>query len=333
MPVWQAVRPAGRALSVHQGKAANALGAKIGALCEAIESDCAEKAPADGPLCAFAALPAEVRAEEISDYAARRDRVASPGEPVRWCVAEEIASGRPFHLPHDLVSLDLARRGLHGFDRSSAGLALGATVEDARTVSLLELIERDAVGRWLERPRRKRLAAAVRPENIHYGWFASWRERLAALRIDLAVFRAEAVVPVSAIVCWIGGMQEYGGGYRAFSGSACRPDPEQALFGAMAEAIQSRLTFIAGVRDDILPSHYASDGASLRWSGEEVGAMDWGDPEPGPASLAGLVDALATAGFRRVAAKRLDRGLDGIAVTKLFVPGLGSLKRGRRAGR
>src|SRR3546814_15588111 len=35
LPVWQAVRPAGRALSVHQGKGASPLAARIGALCEA----------------------------------------------------------------------------------------------------------------------------------------------------------------------------------------------------------------------------------------------------------------------------------------------------------
>src|SRR3546814_8113336 len=62
LPVWQAVRPAGRALSVHQGKGASPLAARIGALCEAIECHCAENAPADGPLCSFADLPPDARA-------------------------------------------------------------------------------------------------------------------------------------------------------------------------------------------------------------------------------------------------------------------------------
>jgi hypothetical protein len=35
-------------------------------------------------------------------------------------------------------------------------------------------------------------------------------------------------------------------------------------------------------------------------------------------------------GYPQNAFKRLDRGLDGIAVTKVFVPGLGSSSRTRR---
>ena len=47
LPVWQAVRPAGKALSVHQGKGSSPIAAKVGALCEAIECHCAENVVAD----------------------------------------------------------------------------------------------------------------------------------------------------------------------------------------------------------------------------------------------------------------------------------------------
>jgi hypothetical protein len=44
----------------------------------------------------------------------------------------------------------------------------------------------------------------------------------------------------------------------------------------------------------------------------------------------GWAEELARQGYRQFAIKRLDRDLDGIAVVKAFVPGLGSLTRTRR---
>lgn len=327
--MWQAVRPAGKALSVHQGKGATALAARTGALCEAIESHCAENAPADGPFCAYADLDPAERAADPSDYAHTRSAAPAPG-PVQWCIAEDLLSGRRCHLPHDIVSLDFTERGSTWFDRSSAGLGLGATADEATATSLLEIVERDAVGEWQRLPAAERFAAPVDTATVRFGWFLAWRDRLAALGIDIVLFAPEAVVPVPVLVCWIGAQEEYGERYRSFSGSACHPDPERALFKAFAEAAQSRLTLIAGVRDDILPSHYAARDAALpRLSGRAGRGFDSVQPYDG--GWRRVAAALGERGYRQVAVKRLDPGLEGVAVTKVFVPGLGSLKRGRRA--
>src|SRR5215207_7185666 len=53
LPVWQAIRPMSRALSVHQGKGATDTDAQIGALLEAVESDSAERFDSEGPICRF----------------------------------------------------------------------------------------------------------------------------------------------------------------------------------------------------------------------------------------------------------------------------------------
>jgi ribosomal protein S12 methylthiotransferase accessory factor len=329
-PVWQAVRPAGKALSVHQGKGASATAAKIGALCEAIESHCAENAPVDGPLCRFEDIPGRERASDFSDYTRRREG-AAPEEAVRWCKADELAGGGAIYLPHDLVSLDFTEPRRSWFDRSSAGLGLGADADAATAVSLLELVERDSVGEWQRQAMAARLASAVDPASISYGWFGEWRERLAKHGIDLAAFAPPAVVAVPVAVCWIGGGEAFGPIRRSFSGSACDPDPERALFKALAEALQSRLTFIAGVRDDILPSHYDGREFPLPGTLAAVG-LSWA-AHPFASGWQPVADALAAAGYDRIAVKRLDRGLEGIAVTKGFVPGLGSLKRTRRVPR
>lgn len=330
LPVWQSVRPAGKALSVHQGKGASATAAKIGALCEAIESHCAENAPADGPRCRFGELPERARAPDLSDFARRRDGEAPTDEAVQWCAAEELGGGQ-LYLPHDLVSLDFTEDRRSRFDRSSAGLGLGGDVEAATAVSLLELVERDSVGEWQRLPRDVRMGDAADPATVRYGWFAEWRERLAAQRIDLAVFAPAAVIGVPVAICWIGGGEAFGPAYRSFSGSACHPDPERALFKALAEALQSRLTFVAGVRDDILPSHYRARGSLMPRA--LAARRPWEDGRGFESAWRPIAAALAAKGYDRIAVKRLDRGMDGIAVTKAFVPGLGSLKRTRRAPR
>jgi ribosomal protein S12 methylthiotransferase accessory factor len=324
LPVWQAVRPAGRALSVHQGKDASDRGAQIGALCEAIESHCAEHASADGPLCRFSDLPERERAPEITDYARRREEPPADRE-IRWCRARDLHRGGDFWLPHDLVSLDFTEDRKSAFDRSSAGLGLGPDVEAATAVALHEAVERDAVGDWQRRPLAVRMRDSVALASIRYGWFREWLERLEALGIGIAIFSIRAVVPVPVAVCWIGGREAFGPGYRSFSGSACHPDPERALFKALAEAVQSRLTFIAGVRDDILPEHYAAHG-SLLPAAALAARRVW----PESAGTSGIAAQLAQAGYERVAVKRLDAGLVDLAVVKAFVPGLGSLKRTRR---
>jgi ribosomal protein S12 methylthiotransferase accessory factor len=334
LPVWQAVRPAGKALSVHQGKGSSAAAARIGALCEAIESHCAENAPADGPVCRFDALDAGQAAPRLSDYGATRASLRGMDQDVAWSRATDIASGSDALLPHAVLSLDLTRDAPSRFDRSSSGLAVGGCLEEAQATALAELIERDGVGEWERGGRVARLASEVDAKTIPFDWLAEWMARLLSNDIVLQVHAPPPLIPLPVFSCTIAGPTEFGPGPRIFTGSAAHVSAETALFRALAEAIQSRATFIAGVRDDILPQDYrppppgtrlamllSSFGAPLRpWS-------SFPDHEP---SLATLIESLARAGYPQVLGRQLGETLEGLAVTKMFVPGLGSLHRARR---
>jgi ribosomal protein S12 methylthiotransferase accessory factor len=328
LPVWQAVRPAGRSLSVHQGKGASARSARVGALAEAIEAHCAEMAIADGPLCRFDALPPAERAPEIGDFCRSRDTVPAPSEQVQWCAARDWRTGKPVFLPRDLVSLDYTRGLPSLFERVSGGLGAGPDEARALHIALLELVERDAVGDWQRGP-SDRAATALRLDSIPFDWFGLWRDRCDALGIALEAFHLPSIVDVPAFFCRIGGAEEFGPAWRRFYGTAAHGDPEVALFKALAEAIQSRLTFVAGVRDDILPSAYAR-ARPRSAAAPPTGNLAWDRIEPVAGGVAMLADRLAALGYAQVAVKRLDEGLTGVAVTKAFVPGLGSLTRRRR---
>lgn len=331
LPVWQAVRPAGRSLSVHQGKGASPTSAKIGALCEAIEAHCAEHVPADGPLCEFGDLPDRERAPAIADYCKTREKVPASNEPIQWCRATDFVTGKLQYLPHHLVSLDYTRGPPSLFERQSSGLGAGPSEAVALQISLFEVIERDAVGEWLRLDRARRIASSLELGSVPFAWFQSWRDRLDSLGIEVQAFRIASLTGVPVFLCVVGGREEFGSAYRRFHGSSAHGDPEAALFKALAEALQSRLTHIAGVRDDILPSYYAQLRPKSAMGGDApAGRRPWGEAEPATGGPERIAQRLLALGYPRVAVMRLDDGLDGVAVTKVFVPGLGSLSRTRR---
>jgi ribosomal protein S12 methylthiotransferase accessory factor len=330
LPVWQAIRPAGKSLSVHQGKGDTHQAARIGALCEAFEAHCAENVPADGPSCGFAALPEAERAADPGDYCRLRADGPDGPEEIQWCGATDLLSGGRCYLPHDLVSLDFTRGLPNVFERASSGLGAGAVEGDALLTSLLEVIERDAVGQWGRLDPAARMATAIAAESIPYRWFESWRCRLASLDVALQVFALDSVIGVPTLMCVIGGCEEFGSAWRRFSGTATHGDPEIALFRALAEAIQSRLTLIAGVRDDIMPSYYARPRPKPAQGNGAAGHKAWQRDEVLDLSAETIAARLAARGYRQIAFKRLDSGQAGVAVTKAFVPGLGSSSRTRR---
>jgi ribosomal protein S12 methylthiotransferase accessory factor len=337
LPVWQAVRPAGRSLSVHQGKGATPAAARISALCEAIEAHCAEEVAADGPHCAFDDLPLAARAPEIGDYCKSRDTLPEPAAPLQWCTAMDFLTGAVLNLPFHLVSIDFTTGLPSAFERSSSGLGAGATEQDALRASFFEIIERDAVGEWRRLDPSLRLASSICLDTINFAWFQEWRDRFDSLGVDLHVFRIESIVGVPVLWCAIGGVEAFGRTYRRFYGTAAHGDPQIALFKALAEAIQSRLTMIAGVRDDILPADYAHPppaGVKLPAGDGIYGAggaeLDWSRIEGLECGLEQLAARLADLGYPQIAVRRLNERLAGVAVTRVFIPGLGSLDRTRR---
>jgi ribosomal protein S12 methylthiotransferase accessory factor len=106
------------------------------------------------------------------------------------------------------------------------------------------------------------------------------------------------------------------------------------LFRALAEAFQSRLTFIAGVRDDILPDAYRRDGPALGLpvppAPPGLARRRFDEIAPGPASPDALTTALGRAGYALVACYRLGLQPSDLSVVKMFVPGLGGPARTRR---
>lgn len=325
----------GRALSVHQGKGASPSDAKLGALLEAVESHRAEAVVPAGPMCRFADLQPGERAASLSDFARHRDTPPSVDDEYEWLEACDLAGGGRIHLPFDLVSLDFTRGLPSRFDRTSSGLAAGASRGEAIVVALHEAIERDAVAEWKVGGVLACTADGLDFETVPFEWLQAWRSRLAAAGIGLRAYHVPSITRTPTFVCELNDPGNDRAPYRATYGSGAHSIPEIALFRALAEAIQSRATWIAGAREDRLGSQYAAAarGATIAfglplppdWRGRQ-----WETIEPGPADVEKLVTVLAKAGHPRIAVYDLGT-LEDFHLVKLWVCGLGSGARRRRS--
>jgi ribosomal protein S12 methylthiotransferase accessory factor len=339
IPVFQAIRPWSRALSVHQGKGLEPTAAQIGALMEAVESEHAESFSASGPICAYAELPREERAPRLADFSQSRRLTPGDRTPIRWVEATTLLDERTLWTPFDVVSLDLTRDAPSPFERSSAGLAAHFTREDAARAALLEVIERDAVARWMKLGLLARTWSRIDSETIPFGWFQRLRGRLSVNGVRPSIYRAEAVISTPVFVCELIEAEAVAVGRGAVYGTACRPDAEGALLQAMLEAIQSRLTEIVGARDDIgLPPAEKVEPAPFGLGlppPTNFEPRSWNEPtseRPFTAapSARDLARRLARAGYGQAAIVDLSRRGSGVSVVKAVVPGLAGARRSRR---
>ena len=101
--------------------------------------------------------------------------------------------------------------------------------------------------------------------------------------------------------------------------------------------MQSRLTAIAAVRDDILPEDYTDSGGSAGLAlplPPSLAKLDWQDLkaswENQAASVEDVAMLLRKAGYGTVAILDLAPGDPDVTAVKAFVPGLGSARRPRR---
>ena len=320
-----------RALSVHQGKGASDADAKLGALLEAAESDAAERFEAEGPTCAWAELDPQLRPRDLGDFARHRTQRPPHDRTISWTSAQRL-DGQSCWVPFEAVSLDFTLPEPSPFERASAGLATGTSREEAQRTALYELVERDALRAFLDCDMITLLENEILPSSIPYAWLGDLAERIEAAGAYLRIFQLPAIAPAFAAA--IDDPSKAARPYRAIVGHAAHPDAEIALFKAVAEAAQSRLTFIAGSRDDCLPSLYHHPERAMTFAlaaPPNPGAVParFDAASSGPDTVEALAQALHEAGFGPCCfVPILER--EGFWIERAFVPGLGSLARERR---
>lgn len=336
IPVWAAMRPNSLSLAVNQGKGVDDDAARASALMEAAEFAVAERPDADG----LVASKAELLAAGTPIFEPLRllpQGAALPmDEPIAWLRGRQLIGGGEVLLPLEAARLDLTRDVLGGLSRSSNGLASGNEEDEAVLHALFELVERDALTLLTFRTERSlraaRLdAAAFRSRTIDA---LAARIRDAGFKLDLFDLttgdRTSGLgIPVVQAV-----IREGRAPVRLqldlAAGVGCHAFAAVAAIRAITEAAQTRITNIAGARDDIDPAEYdeplrpglgvyLEDAEARAPVPPSLGIEGVATPR---ALLAAAVARLARAGITDLPLACLGGEGQGIRVVKLFAPQL-----------
>lgn len=258
IPVYQAVRPNSWTLSVSQGKGLTDDLAKVSAAMESIESWHAER---EGPGERVATV-ADMEREcgyRVHELPLETRHHLRPGLELEWTRASRLDGGADTFLPTRLLRLDGRVRDTWMpplFALNSNGLASGNTFVEASLHGLYEVVERDCL------TRAERLAPRVLDLASVDGPARDLLDRMGAAGVDV---RVEVLPSPTGLACFQATIWSEMFPV-LFAGAGAHLDRDVALCRALTEAAQSRVTEIAGARDDITSGGYrrAASGRSTR---------------------------------------------------------------------
>jgi len=255
IPVAIAVRPNSRSVSVSQGKGLDLPQAMASALMEACEGFHAEEI---GP-CRRASYRELKQSTRVADPA----RLCPGARPfdaecrIEWVEGYDLPTGNTVWVPAEIVHTDYTHQPDGFFLAGTNGLASGNTLVEAVNAALYELVERDAVALWAARSIERRVGCAVDLACVDDADCRELLGRYNAAGIIVRVWNITSDVGIAAFLCEIRDAAPGApAGPSRFHGSGCHADRGIALVRALAEAAQTRLTYIAGVRDDLPAEEY-----------------------------------------------------------------------------
>jgi ribosomal protein S12 methylthiotransferase accessory factor len=266
IPVYSSIRPTAvrGSLCVNAGKGLHPIEAEVGAYMEAIEFALAE--PGASPhvkvvrATARDVLDGRTRSDAILDLCPRLGANVRLDAPMDCVEAEEIRTGERVLVPAELVFLPYrpnARfKGLFG--TSSNGLSSGNSLREAIVHGLCELIERDVCSFEAVRD----TSAPVDLDTVE-GPARALVETIRSADLDLFVRTAKNAFGMPYFFAVINDRDSYAP-HLLNGGFGCHVHRSVAFIRAVAEAAQSRLTFIHGGRDDLVNVHDRFRGWSAR---------------------------------------------------------------------
>ena len=262
IPTYVAIRPLSKLVATSQGKGITHDLAKISAIMESIEGWHAERTPPADVVGTYRELKNKINLINLEKSILKNDfqhnHQTLEDIKLAWLKGIELNSGQEIYFPKCFIDLntEVSYRTADTYtfllSCSSNGLASGNTYEEAVCHGLYEVIERDnwALADWNPKQTRKIDAASITSPHL--------KEIIAHLNTrDIHLELTEATNKINVPV-YIAELSDLTGLHAlgSFSGAGCHLSSVVALSRAITEAIQARLTFIAGTRDDCYPSVY-----------------------------------------------------------------------------
>jgi len=253
IPVFAAIRPLGKSLSTQQGKGVTPLAARVSALMEGLETWSAENITL--PIVRGSHVRLRERAVDVRRLPRPARRRLDMRATWRWVAGRDVASGAEVLVPLEAVTLDTTFRRAPVFDVSSNGLASGNELAEAIAYGLIEVIERDAEAAWRRGGGDRRvvldsIADATCRELID-------KINCAGARVFVWDLASDTGVPAIGCAIMDDPREPAWRALGCYQGFGAHWLPEVAIARALCEAAQTRLTYIAGARDDFFPFDYA----------------------------------------------------------------------------
>ncbi len=336
VPVFAAIRPNGRSLSTSQGKGLDADSAAASALMESIERWHAENLDLPVRKGSPRTLRDKLPLVDVRALPRASDVPIDLSRALPWVEGWDLMRAAPVWVPEESVTLDcvVPRDHQPTFDVSSNGLASGNHALEAIVHGLCEVIERDAEARWRETRGQRRVDLSTVEDAACRGLIE--RVRAAGVHVTVWDITSDVGVPAYGAAFMEDPREPAWRSLGMYQGFGCHLSPPVALLRALTEAAQTRLTYIAGSRDDFFPEDYE------RSTDEELLLTIWADltaPEPGvvtpvdfraarggdgetfEADVTTLLERLDRAGARSAIVVDLTRAELDVPVVKVIVPG------------
>ncbi|MFJ5290906.1 YcaO-like family protein [Streptomyces sp. NPDC088348] len=295
IPVYQAISPASRYLSVYQGKGLDHISAKVSAAMEAIERHHGAHLDTRPDHTGTAGEVEPGLGYLLDELTLRPRHCLNPATRLDWRAAVRLDDGGPSLVPLECLSLDRRVRPRWRpplFAATSNGLASGNTRYEAIAHGLYEVIERDAVHRNTPAGPTSVIDPATVAEPAA-GLLEKYRA--AGVRVGIGVLTTPLNLPCFSVAIVSDGfpLPVYGYG--------CHLDAQVALCRALTEAAQVRVSVIAGARDDLDDRLYARLRRTMAGAAAPV------PPDARPTLGFDTVESVRVPGHRAEAALLTDR--------------------------
>jgi ribosomal protein S12 methylthiotransferase accessory factor len=332
IPVVVAVRPNSRSVSVSQGKGLDLAQAMTSALMEAIEGFHAEEI-GKARRASYRELAAEHGVVDPLTLCTT-GRALDVETIISWVEGFDLMQQEPCWVPAEMVHTDYTQPLDGYFLAGSNGLASGNHLIEAISAAICELVERDAVAVWGAIGVREKARRALDIASVDDPDCLALLAKYGNAGIAVRLWNITTEIGIAAVLCDIHDPSaDEPRRLRRFHGAGCHPDRVIALARALTEAAQTRLTYITGIRDDLLPAEYQEPPtadimeALLDALCQETAPHSFNDVPTFAADdlsqdLRWELERLRSARFPRVAVVDLTRLDFEIPVVRVVIPGL-----------
>lgn len=329
IPCFAAIRPNARTLSVNMGKGVDDAAAMASAVMEATEYAIAEAPEVEAIRATVDAIRHAGREVfEISPWLPQGHAIPDDLE-LSWLEGRDLFSGSSVFAPRDALIIGGAET-LAEISQSTNGLASGNTLDEATFHALCELVERDATTLWIFKSDAAAGATRLEPSAFADPLVDDLARTVRDAGFNLTLFDQTTAIGLPVIFALLSPAGEATTRYFDLAaGCGCHPVAARAAIRAITEAAQTRVSNIAGARDDFDPAEYhqrlsTSLQSLLTLAGAEPRRPPAGLPMGTslPALFAHAKGQLVAAGITRIAAFPLGGDEAGIAVVRLLAHGL-----------